>query len=102
MKSDGVFSPDPNDRESTIDFPTTDRVGSYRLDGKLGHGRFGTVYRGCQASKPAVALKVLHQPISGPEEADRFHRRARKLQTLDHPHLVRVHEADIGPVPSVG
>lgn len=70
-------------------------LGRFRLLQELGHGSFGVVYL---AEDPMlrrqVALKVLHAVHRlTPDLRQRFLREARLAASLDHPHVVRVHEA---------
>src|SRR5436190_21587891 len=74
------------------------RLGQYTLEGKLGHGSMGTVFRARRPDGSVVALKVLR-----PELADddtfrrRFEREGRIARTLSHPHIVEVLDAGEAP-----
>jgi len=79
------------------------RLGPYLVEAELSRGGMGAVYRARhEATGAERALKTL-LPAGlrlDPEEAVRFRREAEALARLDHPHLVRVHAADLdGPVP---
>lgn len=67
-------------------------LGAYRIEGSIGSGATGVVYRAIDAaSSRRVALKVLHDnlgSISGLER--RFSREARVLSKLSHPNIVEV------------
>lgn len=67
-------------------------LGAYRVEGSIGSGATGVVYRAVDVdSGRAVALKVLHEnlgSISGLEQ--RFSREARVLAKLSHPGIVEV------------
>jgi tetratricopeptide (TPR) repeat protein len=66
-------------------------LGPYRLDGKLGEGGMGEVFRAVDTRLGrAVAIKVLHDKFS-----DRFEREARAIAALNHPHICTLH--DVGP-----
>ena len=70
------------------------RVGRYEVDGHLGGGGMGIVYR---ARDPelgrAVALKFLPPYLAAREEAERrFVREARAAAALEHSHVATVHE----------
>ena len=72
------------------------RVGPYEVMAPLGAGGMGEVYR---ARDPRlgrdVALKVLPDVASAdPERLRRFQREARAVASLNHPHILAVH--DIG------
>ena len=70
-------------------------LGPYQLFEVLGQGGFGTVYRACDTrSGLDVALKVLRRDRAPTRDAaDRFRRDALIVALLDHPHVVRLHEA---------
>lgn len=72
-------------------------LGAYRIEGTLGAGAMGVVYRATRASglcEEPVALKVLRGELSGdPEYRERFRREARAARSVAHPHLVAVLEA---------
>lgn len=88
---------------SASDFRPGDLVaGRYRIDGALGAGGFGAVFRATQlpvagdrfqgVGRP-VALKVLHAHVLGDAEGlERFRREVIVLQRLSHPNIVRVHD----------
>ena len=67
----------------------------YRIDGPLGEGGMGTVYRATQLSlERVVALKVLTVQLSSdPAFRERFRREGLLQAALDHPHIVTVYEA---------
>ena len=64
--------------------------GRYALDGVLGDGAAGVVYRGVdQSTGEVVAVKVLHAALTATDEVRaRFRREARALATLRTPHVV--------------
>jgi hypothetical protein len=70
-------------------------VAGYRIDGTLGEGGMGTVYRATQLSlERVVALKVLTAELSAdPGFRERFRREGLLQAALDHPHIVTVFEA---------
>jgi hypothetical protein len=70
-------------------------VAGYRVDGDLGEGGMGVVYRATQLSLDrVVALKVLSQQLSADEGFRlRFQREGQLQASLDHPHIVTVYEA---------
>jgi hypothetical protein len=73
------------------------RVPGYVLEARLGSGGSSQVWRArVAATGEPVALKRI--PIGdGPEQARAARAEAAMLATLDHPHLVRLH--DVVPVP---
>ncbi|MEM7200164.1 MAG: protein kinase [Planctomycetota bacterium] len=66
--------------------------GRYRLEGVIGAGAMGAVYRAYDPQlKRAVAVKVLQPHLFGADDAERrFLRETEILATLDHPHVVAV------------
>jgi WD40 repeat protein len=70
-------------------------LGPYQLFEVLGQGGFGTVYRARDTrSGRDVALKVLRRDRApNRDAADRFRRDALIVALLDHPNVVRLHEA---------
>jgi hypothetical protein len=70
-------------------------IAGYRVDGVLGEGGMGVVYRATQLSlSRRVALKLLAAGVSqDPTFRERFRREGLLQATLDHPHIVTVYEA---------
>ncbi len=70
------------------------RLGGFELIEAIGHGSYGTVYRGTQvALSRAVAVKVLSDECRrDPERVQSFLTEARRAGRLNHPHLVQVHD----------
>lgn len=72
--------------------PSPHRIGAYEVQGLLGRGGMGTVYRAIhQRLQREVALKVVRLP--GPEAEMRFEREMRTVAALDHPAIVRATDA---------
>jgi serine/threonine protein kinase len=66
-------------------------VGQYRIDGVLGVGGMGRVYRATGADGTAVALKVVKADLARDSVfRKRFDREARIAQSVVHPNLVPV------------
>ena len=78
---------------STLDRGVT--IAGYRVDGVLGVGGMGVVYRATQLSlNRLVALKVLAAEISDDKAfRARFVREGQLQAAIDHPHIVTVYEA---------
>ena len=70
-------------------------VSGYRVEGVLGEGGMGTVYRATQLSlNRTVALKVLAGEFSDDETfRERFRREGLLQAAIDHAHIVTVYEA---------
>jgi WD40 repeat protein/serine/threonine protein kinase len=77
------------------------RLGHFRLDRELGRGGCGVVFLAYdELLDRELALKVPRaEMLLSPEARQRFLREARAAAALDHPHIVRVHEArEVGGV----
>jgi predicted ATPase len=69
-------------------------LGHYRIDLPLGAGGMGEVYRATDTrlDRP-VAIKLLTAEIAaGPDGLRRFHLEARAASSLNHPHILVVHD----------
>jgi eukaryotic-like serine/threonine-protein kinase len=73
--------------------PST-HIGRYRLEKVLGEGGFGLVYLAQDGQlNRLVAIKVRHrQQVSTAESAEDYLAEARTVASLDHPHIVPVHD----------
>ena len=71
--------------------------GRFRIDSVVARGTFGTVYRARQlAVERDVAVKVLHADIDPASDDGRlFVHEVRSVGRIDHPNVVRIHQADI-------
>lgn len=67
-------------------------VGEYTLEGKLGHGAFGTVYKGVHPQIGKVAaIKVLARRFSvDPEMVSRFQAEARAVNQIRHKNIIDI------------
>jgi len=74
----------------------------YRIEGKLGEGAMGIVYRGVQINLGRrVAIKVMRGDFTAePRRAERFKREALAVARVKHPNAVTVY--DFGVAPEVG
>ena len=78
------------------------RLGPYIVEGLLGTGGMGEVYRAQDTRlKRDVALKILPASASAdPDRLARFEREAQVLASLDHPHIGAIYgveEGHVGP-----
>ncbi len=71
------------------------QLGGYRIDSVLGRGGMGVVYLAQQlALGRRVALKVINPDLSDDVEfRDRFSREAQLAASIDHRHIIPVHDA---------
>ncbi|MAC26211.1 MAG: hypothetical protein CMH59_07005, partial [Myxococcales bacterium] len=73
--------------------------GRYRIEGVLGEGGFGAVYRATDAEGGrVVALKCLHAHLAGHKEIlTRFRREALAADAIGHPNIVAVLDSGLEP-----
>jgi serine/threonine-protein kinase len=77
--------------QGTTDFGPGDTVGDYRIDGVLGVGGMGRVFRAQAPGGDVVALKVVKTDLARDRIfRKRFDREARIAQRVSHPNLVPV------------
>ncbi len=71
-----------------------ERIGRYRIIKLLGKGGFGLVYLAHDDQlNRSVAVKVPHaNRLARPEDAELYLTEARTVASLDHPHIVPVHD----------
>ena len=76
--------------------PDPERLGHFRIVGRLGHGGMGVVYRAVDEKLHRdVALKLLTTGIGDDDDRRRrFEREARAVAALSHPNIVAVHSVD--------
>jgi len=70
-----------------------ERVGPYRVLGRIGRGGMGEVYRAERADglfEQRVAIKILRRGMDSEEILARFSRERRILARLEHPHIARL------------
>ena len=69
--------------------------GRYRLEGTLGRGGMGLVYRAAHVGlRRQVAVKILHPSLAAsPDVRNRFEREALAVGKIDHPHCVAVYDS---------
>jgi hypothetical protein len=78
------------------DDPLPERIGKYRIDGKLGFGGFGTVYLAYDEHlERRVALKVPSQAVlQDPALRARFVAEARAAARMEHEGIARIYEVE--------
>ncbi|MGH9386923.1 MAG: protein kinase domain-containing protein [Vicinamibacterales bacterium] len=70
-------------------------IGVYRLEQLLGEGGMGAVYRAIDMKlNRAVAIKLLSNDLADSSARRRFQREAQLASSLNHPHILTVHDAD--------
>ena len=70
-------------------------INGFKIQGRIGSGGFGVVYRAFDTNlERSVAIKMLPPRIakSGPGLLDRFLREARSAAKLSHPNIVTIHQ----------
>jgi serine/threonine protein kinase len=79
-------------RARTADPVATDRIGDYEIEGKIGEGAMGAVYRAVHPTiGKHVAVKVMNAKLCGDFDAvERFTREARSVAAIRHPGIVDV------------
>jgi serine/threonine-protein kinase len=77
------------------------KLGPYTLDGKIGEGGMGVVYRATHAYLPRpAAIKILPRERASARNRARFQREVQCTSLLSHPNTVSVF--DFGPTPDGG
>ena len=68
-------------------------IGQYRIEGLIGEGGMGVVYRALDTklSRP-VAIKFLSGELADIAARRRFQRKAQTASSLNHPHIVTVYD----------
>ncbi|HYF48042.1 MAG TPA: serine/threonine-protein kinase [Planctomycetota bacterium] len=76
-------------------------LGAYILEGEIGRGGMGVVYRGTQKSlQRQVAIKVLPERLAADKHfVSRFEREALTLATLNHANIVQIIDRGICKAP---
>jgi len=70
------------------------RLGVYEVQAPLGAGGMGVVYQALDTHlNRLVAIKVLSDELAYPAARRRFQREAQTASSLNHPHILTVHDA---------
>ena len=89
MNLDGLSTENPERQRLK---PGTE-VGAYRIESLLGEGGVGTVYGALDTKlQRHVAIKVLSDGLADTAARRRFQREAQMASSLNHPHIVTVHD----------
>jgi serine/threonine-protein kinase len=81
---------DTSNRDAA-ELDTGDRVGPYTIEGHLGEGGMGLVYRATDADGTTVALKVVRGTLASDIVfRKRFEREVKAAERVTHPHVVPV------------
>src|SRR5262245_8194632 len=73
---------------------TGQRLGAYEVQMPLGAGGMGVVYRALDTNlNRPVAIKFLSEELATPSARRRFQREAQTASSLNHPHILTVHDA---------
>jgi len=69
------------------------QIGPYRIEAMLGEGGMGVVYRALDSKlNRTVAIKFLFDDLTVPEARRRFQQEAQMASSLNHPHILTVHD----------
>src|SRR5436190_21206078 len=84
------YQGDPDQKPLTLGA----QIGSYRIESQIGEGGMGTVYRALDTklNRP-VAIKFLSNELADVVARRRFQREAQTASSLNHPHILTVHDA---------
>ncbi len=89
----GSFGSYPQFPNSTTRLSPGAKFGAYLIEELIGAGGMGEVYRARDSKlNRAVALKILPDVFANDaQRLSRFHREARTLAELNHPHIAQIH-----------
>src|SRR5262245_2618888 len=69
------------------------QLGSYRIESPVGEGGMGVIYRAHDTKlNRTVAIKFLSNHLAAPPARRRFQREAQMASSLNHPHILTVHD----------
>jgi serine/threonine protein kinase/tetratricopeptide (TPR) repeat protein len=80
--------------ESSASIALGTELGAYRIETILGQGGMGVVYRALDTKlNRTVAVKLLSDDLADAASRRRFQREAQTASSLNHPHILTVHDA---------
>ena len=80
--------------ESSAPIALGTQLGAYRIETILGEGGMGVVYRAMDTKlNRTVAVKFLSDDLADAASRRRFQREAQTASSLNHPHILTVHDA---------
>lgn len=89
-----VSSPSPGQPPNEIADPMLGRrIGTYRIEQRVGFGGMASVYRASRADeefRKQVAIKLLRPDVDNAELLRRFRNERQTLAVLDHPNIVKL------------
>jgi serine/threonine protein kinase len=69
------------------------QIGLYLVEAMIGEGGMGVVYRARDTKlNRTVAIKFLFEELADPSARRRFQREAQMASSLNHPHILTVHD----------
>lgn len=75
--------------------PPPERIGAYRIAGRIGRGGMGSVYRGERDTGDfahVVAIKIIKPGLLSDSLVERFQRERQILARLVHPHIAQLYD----------
>jgi len=97
-EAEALLAADPQESAVSMVMPAAVGAGleiqHYRIEDKLGEGGMGAVHRALDTrlNRP-VAIKFLSSDVADADARRRFQREAQMASSLNHPHIVTVHDA---------
>ncbi len=90
---EGDAGPSKSEAAGPAPLAPGDRIGRYVIVDPVGKGGMGTVYRAYDPELDRrIAIKLLHERLSGGVGASRMLREAQAMAKISHPHVVAVHD----------
>ena len=89
-ESDSPLEPSPQTPSLSKDVLERTRIGKYRVQGLLGKGGMGAVFRCLSPDGRTCAVKILFNRIDQEEDRRQFDKEIENLSTLKHPNVVQI------------